>query len=224
MDNDSIEGGNITRTILCQLNDELGSDGAIFKPYTPEQKAEIDATLEKMMNDTYDADGNLQPTLLLDTGWIDNDVIRWCRNKGKESLQCGSKAIDTFRKRSSTSAFRTMALCYYLYLKEGVDEATAQRRCRKLYRWMADYTLEMLMKRWGNRFEELQAKREEGESISERSRPRLIDRLTKEFSREQLRTLMTELKVSSPDRVLISQWKANRWIEQIDKFKYRKLL
>lgn len=224
MDNDSIEGGNITRTILCQLNDELGSDGAIFKPYTPEQKTEIDATLEKMMNDTYDSDGNLQPTLLLDTGWIDNDVIRWCRNKGKESLQCGSKAIDTFRKRSSASAFRTMALCYYLYLKEGVDEATAQRRCRKLYRWMADYTLEMLMKRWGNRFEELQAKREEGESISERSRPRLIDRLTKEFSREQLRTLMTELKVSSPDRVLISQWKANRWIEQIDKFKYRKLL
>ena len=30
----AIEGGNITRTILCQLGDELGADGAIFKPYS----------------------------------------------------------------------------------------------------------------------------------------------------------------------------------------------
>ena len=64
----------------------------------------------------------------------------------------------------------------------------------------------------------------EGEILAEQSRPRLIDRLTSEFTRDQLRNLMNELKVSSPDRVLISQWKANRWIEEIDKFKYRKLL
>ena len=224
MDNESIEGGNITRTTLCQLNDELGSDGAIFQPYSEEQKQEIDTILQLIMHDTYDADGNLQPTLLLDTSWIDNDVIRWCRNKGKESLQCGSKAIDTFRKRSSASAFRTMSLCYYLYQKEGLDEVTAQRRCRKIYRWMADYTLEMLLKRWGHRFEELQAKRHESEITAERNRPRLIDRLSKDFTREQLRNLMEELKVCSPDRVLISQWKANHWIEQIDKFQYRKLI
>ena len=117
-----------------------------------------------------------------------------------------------------------MSLCYYLYRKEGIDEITAQRRCRKIYRWMADYTLDTLLHRWGNRFEELQAKRNEGEILAEQSRPRLIDRLTSEFTRDQLRNLMNELKVSSPDRVLISQWKANRWIEEIDKFKYRKLL
>jgi len=224
MDNESIEGGNITRMIPCQLNDELGADGAIFKPYTEEEKQVIDNTLQQIMNDTYDADGNLQPVLLLDTSWIDNDVVRWCREKGKEALKCASKAIDTFRKRSSVSAYRTMSLCYYLYRKEGIDEVTAQRRCRKIYRWMADYTLDKLLHRWGNRFEELQAKRNEGEILAEQSRPRLIDRLTSEFTRDQLRNLMNELKVSSPDRVLISQWKANRWIEEIDKFKYRKLL
>lgn len=223
MDNESIEGGNITRTILCQLNDDLGSDGAIFQPYSEEQKRQINNVLQQVMNDTYDADGNLKPTQLLNTSWIDQDVLCWCREKGKESLQCGSKAIDTFRKRSSASAFRTMSLCYYLYLKEGLDEATAQCRCRQIYQWMANYTLDMLLKRWGNRFEELQAKRERGESIIERGRPRLIDRLGKEFTRDQLRSLINELKVSTPDRVLISQWKTYRWIEQIDNFKYRKL-
>ena len=224
MDNESIEGGNITRIIPCQLNDELGADGAIFRPYTGEQLQVVGMTLQQIMDDTYDARGNLRPVLPLDTSWIDGEVVRWCREKGRESLKCASKAIDTFRKRSSVSAFRTMALCYYLYRKEGLDEATAQRRCRKIYRWMADYTLDGLLHRWGNRFEVLQAKREEGVSPGEPNRPRLIDRLDKEFTRDQLRALMSEFKVSSPDRVLVSQWKTNRWIEQIEKFKYRKLI
>ena len=224
MDSTSIEGGNVTRTILCQLNDELGSDGAIFRPYTPEQRQQMADTLKQVMEDTYDADGNLQPTRLLDTSWIDADVMRWCRDKGEESLKCGSKAIDTFRKRSSASAFRTMALCYYLYEKEGLDPETAQRRCRRIYRWMADYTLHMLLSRWGNRFEELQAKREGGEQASASAPVRLIDRLETVFTREQLRDLIAEHKVTSPDRVLISQWKKYRWIEEVEKFKYRKLV
>lgn len=87
---------------------------------------------------------------------------------------------------------------------------------------MADYVLSMLLKRWGKRFEELQAKRED--SVSDSCRPKLIDRLSKEFSREMLRNLIVELQVATPYRVLISQWKANKWIEQIDKFQYRKLI
>ena len=39
-----------------------------------------------------------------------------------------------------------------------------------------------------------------------------------------LRTLIAESGVASPDRVLISQWKVNKWIEQIDKFQYKKLI
>ena len=41
---------------------------------------------------------------------------------------------------------------------------------------------------------------------------------------DMLRTLIAESGVASPDRVLISQWKVNKWIEQIDKFQYRKLI
>ena len=35
MDKKAVEGGNITRTVLCQLEDQIGADGAMFKPYTP---------------------------------------------------------------------------------------------------------------------------------------------------------------------------------------------
>lgn len=222
MDKKAIEGGNITRTVLCQLEDRIGEDGALFRPYTEAQLHAIHTTLHKVMADVYTPEGALQPEKLLPTGWIDRDVRRWCVQKGREALQAGSVAIDVFRKRSSVSAFRVMALCYYLYLLDGTPESVARKRCRRLYLFMADYVLSMLLRRWGKRFEELQAKREI--TAVESNRPKLIDRLPKEFSRDMLRTLIAESGVASPDRVLISQWKVNKWIEQIDKFQYRKLI
>lgn len=222
MDRKAIEGGNITRTVLCQLDDQIGADGALFKPYTDEQLTTIHSILAKVMADVYTSEGALQPELLLDTSWIDRDVRKWCQQKGREALQTGSAAIDVFRKRSSVSAFRVMALCYYLYLLDGTPEPLAQKRCRRLYLFLADYVLSMLLKRWGNRYEELLAKREDTGNIS--GRPKLIDRLPKEFSRDMLRNLINELQVATPDRVLLSQWKANKWIELIDKSQYRKLI
>jgi hypothetical protein len=136
-----VEGGNITRTVLCQLEDQIGADGAMFKPYTPEQIQSINTMLDRLMADTYTPEGALRPEMLLDTSWIERDVRRWCQQKGKEALQTGSSALDVFRKRSSVSAYRIMALCYYLYCLESDDKQQAQRRCRKIYNFFADYIL-----------------------------------------------------------------------------------
>lgn len=222
IDKKAIEGGNITRTVLCQLEDQIGSDGALFKPYTTEQLSTIHKMLNRIMQDTYSPEGALQPEQKLDMSWIDKDVRHWCTTKGMEALKTGSTAIDVFRKRSSVSSFRIAALCYYLYLLEGCAEPLAQKRSRRIYLFMADYILNTLLKRWGKRFEELQAKRED--QSHESGRTKLIDRLSKEFSRDQLRAIISELQVATPDRVLISQWKANHWIEVIDKNQYRKLI
>ena len=234
MNKKAIEGGNITRTVLCPLDDDLGADGAIFNPFTPEQLQTINTMLARLMADTYTPEGALREPLHLDTSWIDRDVRRWCRQKGKEALQSGSVALDVFRKRSSVSAFRIMALCYYLYLLEAgsrnsapepVDGKTLnqlQRKCRKIYNFMADYILKMLLRRWGKTFEDLQARRID--LSADTGRPKLIDRLPREFSRDQLRAFIAEAKVATPDRVLVSQWKANHWIEETDKFLYKKLI
>lgn len=224
MDKKAIEGGNITRTVLCQLEDQIGADGALFRPYSDEQLHTIQDTLSRIMLDTYSTEGALQPELHLDMSWLDRDVRRWCTAKGQEALKTGSTAIDVFRKRSSVSAFRIAALCYYLYLlnPSQTPEPLAQKRARRIYLFMADYILSMLLKRWGKRFEELQTARE-GQT-PDTGRPKLIDRLSKEFSRDQLRALIAELQVATPDRILICQWKANKWIEVIDKNQYRKLI
>lgn len=242
MDKKAVEGGNITRTVLCQLEDQIGSDGAIFKPYTPEQLATINATLERMMADVYTPEGALREEMYLDTSWIERDVRKWCQAKGREALQSGSAAIDVFRKRASVSAFRIMALCYYLYQldasskfkdqssKQGgstlnLEPATLnhiQRRCRKIYFYFADYVFGMLLKRWGRTFEDLQARR--NDQIVDTGRPKLIDRLPHQFTRDQLRALIQEQQVATPDRILVSQWKSNKWIEEKEKFVYLKLI
>lgn len=226
MDKNAIESGNITRTILCQLEDQIGSDGAIFKEYTPQQQAVIKRMLDRIMADVYTKEGALQPELYIDMSWLDKDVRKWCTTKGKEAQETGSTALDVFRKRSSASAFRVASLCYYLYLLEKNDSfplSLIQKRSRRIYLWMADYILGMLLKRWGKRFEELQKKRNDS-APEPTARPKLIDKCPKQFTREQLLNIMKELEVASPVRVILSQWKANGWIKVISKFNYEKLI
>ena len=221
-DKKAIEGGNITRTILCRLDETLGEDGAIFTPYTPEQKAHIDRMLKRLMDETYDADGGLMPTIQLDTAWLDKTVCSWVRAKGKEASLSGSRSLDVFRKRSSVSAFRVAALCQYLYeLENTLSPEVIQKRVRHIYLFMADYILDGMLERWGKRFEELNTKREN----ENRPGPRniLYDQLTDTFNREQLRALLEQQGKATPVKVFLSQWKKLRVIEEVEKDVYRKL-
>jgi len=226
-DKKAIEGGNITRTILCRLDETLGEDGAIFTPYTPEQKAHIDRMLKRLMDETYDEDGGLKPVVELDTAWLDKTVCAWVRAKGKEAALNGNHALDVFRKRSSVSAFRVAALCQYLYMVEIKNEElkikneVIQKRVRQIYLFMADYILDGMMERWGKRFEELNIKREN----ENRPGPKtvLFDQLSETFNRSQLRALIEQQGKTTPDKVFLSQWKKLRVIEEIEKDVYKKL-
>ena len=236
-DKKAIEGGNITRTILCRLDESIGEDGAIFTPYTPEQKAHIDRMLKRLMDETYDADGGLMPTVQLDTAWLDKTVCAWVRAKGKEASLSGNRALDVFRKRSSVSAFRVAALCQYLYeleaeenkidhvwsIRSGValSPEVIQKRVKQIYLFMADYILDGMMERWGKRFEELNTKREN----ENRPGPRniLYDQLSDTFNREQLRAVLEQQGKATPVKVFLSQWKKLRVIEEVEKDVFRKL-
>ena len=221
-DKKAIEGGNITRTILCRLDETLGEDGAIFTPYTPEQKARIATMLKRLMDETYDADGGLMPTVQLDTAWLDKTVCSWVRAKGKEASLSGSRSLDVFRKRSSVSAFRVAALCQYLYeLENALSPEVIQKRVRHIYLFMADYILDGMLERWGKRFEELNTKREN----ENRPGPKniLYDQLTDTFNREQLRALLEQQGKATPVKVFLSQWKKLRVIEEVEKDVYRKV-
>ena len=236
-DKKAIEGGNITRTILCKIVDDLGEDGAIFIPYTSEQRSAIDTMLTRLMNETYDNDGGLQPTVDLDMSWLDKTVCKWVRGKGDEATLSGSQALDVFRKRSSVSAFRIAALCQYLYMMEissspasrdsAKNEASSvlpdniRRFVKQIYLYMAEYILQAMLDRWGKRFEELNAKREAEQKPGPKEN--LFDQLTETFTREQLNLLIEKQGKVTPDKVFINRWKKLRVIEIIDKNTFRKV-
>ncbi|MBQ7382461.1 MAG: hypothetical protein IJV61_05520 [Paludibacteraceae bacterium] len=242
-DKKAIEGGNITRTILCRLDETLGEDGALFKPYTAEQRMRIDAMLDRLMKETYNKDGGLQPTVTLDTQWLDKTVCQWVRAKGKEASLSGNKALDVFRKRSSVSAFRIAALCQYLYELEPaldaglmdekgnrkgtasdaglMDEKTIHKRVKQIYLYMADYILDGMMDRWGKRFEQLNTKRDQENKPGPKTV--LFDQLSETFNRSQLRALIEQQGKTTPDKVFLCQWKKMRVIEEVEKDTYRKL-
>lgn len=219
-DKKAIEGGNITRTILCKLEDDLGEDGAIFIPYTSEQRARIDTMLSRLMNETYDNDGGLQPTIDLDMSWLDKTVCKWVRGKGNEATLSGSQALDVFRKRSSVSAFRIAALCQYLYMMEE-NQTSIQRHVKQIYLFMAEYILQAMLDRWGKRFEDLNTKREAEQKAGPKEN--LFDCLTETFTREQLNLLIEKQGKVTPDKVFLCRWKKLRVIEVIDRNTFRKV-
>ena len=227
-DKKAIEGGNITRTILCRLEDTLGEDGALFTPYTPEQKSRIDRMLKRLLDDTYDKDGGLMPTIELDTTWLDKTVCSWVREKGKEASLSGNRALDVFRKRSSVSAFRVAALCQYLYelelgekLNDQSQMTNMRNKVKHIYLFMADYILDNMLDRWGKRFEDLNTKRENENRPGPKNS--LYDQLTDRFNREQLRALLEQQGKATPVKVFLSQWKKLRVIEEVEKDVYRKV-
>lgn len=223
-DKKAIEGGNITRTILCKLEDNLGEDGAIFTPYSAEQRAYIHSMLQRLLSQTYEADGTLKPTVHLDMSWLDKTVCKWVRTKGNEATLSGSLALDVFRKRSSVSAFRVATLCRYLYeldTRGAESENTIRQRVKHIYLFMAEYILQAMLERWGKQFEELNSKREQKQKCGPKQC--LFDLLPDTFTREQLNLLIEKQGKVTPDKVFIFRWKKLRVIEVIDKNTFRKL-
>ena len=209
MDRRSIEGGNVTRHVIADLGDLMGDDAPVFQPITPGQQSVIQQTIDRLMHETYDDEGMLQPTHEVDMSWMDADVRRWCQEQRQQVLKTGSRALNCFYKRSSVSAFRMATLCYHLW----GEEPEQQSHVSKFYRFMAQYILDGLMARWGKRFEEMQ----KNDNADDPNKVPLYDQLPREFSRDQLRELIVKLDLSTPARVFLSKWKRAKLIHQPDK-------
>lgn len=230
-DKKAIEGGNITRCIVCHLDDGIDHDQDIYLPYTIEQMENIKRILGLIMNDVYDRDGMLQPVINLDMSWVDRACRKFIKEKADEYALAGSEAIKVFRKRASVSAFRVAALCYYLYSLEmgfnprqcndSAEMKKAQKLCRKIYKFMAEYIIGGLLKRWGNRYNELNKTRQESHQPSSQ----LYAMLPEVFTRDDLKRAIEQVNCTSPAKAFIYAWgpKQMNIIEKTDKNHFRKI-
>ena len=167
-DKSFIEGGGITRTILVPLSDVIGEEAPLFKTLTTEQQAAIDATLQRMDADVFsETTGTIQPELFIDMEWLFPTVRAWCNEQNRQILRSGSRAHNTFFKRSSVSAFRSATLCAYPYgLEKGSQRLSMKhhRRVKQIYLFAAQYILDSMLRKWGKRYEALTQQRIPSES------------------------------------------------------------
>ena len=167
-DKSFIEGGGITRTILVPLSDVIGEEAPLFKTLTMEQQAAIDATLQRMDADVFsETTGTIQPELFIDMEWLFPTVRAWCNEQNRQILRSGSRAHNTFFKRSSVSAFRIATLCAYPYgLEKGSQRLSMKhhRRVKQIYLFAAQYILDSMLRKWGKRYEALTQQRIPSES------------------------------------------------------------
>ena len=167
-DKSFIEGGGITRTILVPLSDVIGEEAPLFKTLTTEQQAAIDATLQRMDADVFsETTGTIQPELFIDMEWLFPTVRAWCNEQNRQILRSGSRAHNTFFKRSSVSAFRIATLCAYPYgLEKGSQRLSMKhhRRVKQIYLFAAQYILDSMLRKWGKRYEALTQQRIPSES------------------------------------------------------------
>lgn len=207
IDKRSIEGGNVTRKIVCQLPDMLGNKAPDFKPISEEDAAYIDLTVKKLMDDTYTEDDKLQPIHIVPMEWMAREVDKWCDQHRLEVLRTGSRAHNCFYKRSSLTANRLATLLYYLW----DEDESRQKSVLNFYKAMASYTVDGLLDQWGMQFDEMHQNDVEGQE----KKTSIYDVCPQRFTRDQLRELILKLKLKTTARHFISRWKKAKLIHDV---------
>lgn len=221
MNKAAIEGGSVTRTILCPLISHLGDNPPQFQALTDTQRKELENTLDKLFGLCYEEDGKFHQEIEEDMSWLNKTVVKWCNDCRQQVVKTMSKSMDVFYKRSSVSAFRIAALMQVLYKVEGKkSEKEIRKLVRQTYLACADHILRNMLQRWGKAFEQISA---EGEGEPYHTVD-YFSELPQEFSYQFLEEFLTQKGLKTPARNMVCNWRRWGWLEKPKKGENKKVL
>ena len=221
MNKAAIEGGAVTRTILCPLISHLGDNPPQFQALTDTQRNELENTLDKLFGLCYEEDGKFHQEIEEDMSWLYKTVVKWCNDCRQQVVKTMSKSMDVFYKRSSVSAFRIAALMQVLYKVEGKkSEKEIRKLVRQTYLACADRILQNMLQRWGKAFEQISA---EGEGEPYHTVD-YFSELPQEFSYQFLEEFLKQKELKTPARNMVCNWRRWGWLEKPAKGEDRKVL
>lgn len=215
IDKNGIVLGDAGRQILVKLDDTLGDDAPIVKPLTEEQARDIQASVSRLMSETFTDDDQLVPIHEVDMRWLDKDVRHWCNQTRELILKTGSRAMNSFYVRASLSAHRIATELFHLW-GEKADKRPRVRRC---YYYFAQFILDSAMIQWGAAYEEAMGNDKEATA----KKPTLYDMMPPRFTRSQLQEMVAKEKLGTPARIFIFKWIKKKWITEVEKDNYEKI-
>ena len=203
---DNIENGLSSRVLIAEMPDSSFSKMPKFGKRPAEDEAKIQQAVTRLRS----------VSGLVDTPRLRKAIEAWVEEKRVEAAKDIDHVKDTYRKRAAVIGFRCGVI---FHLLSGKDKET--KACLDFARMMADYCLCQQIKAFGDALSNQYIDaRDEGQRYSQNHS--VFDQLPPTFTMDDLRALKGRTCGETGMRVIISRWTRDRWIEKIEKGRWKK--
>lgn len=204
---DNIENGLSSRILVAEMPDASFSKMPKFKRRSAEDEAKIQEAVTRLRSFSG----------LVDTPRLRRAIEDWVEEKRVEAAKDIDHVKDIYRRRAAVIGFRCGVVFHLLSGKDKESKA-----CLDFALMMAEYCLNQQIKTFGEvlRNEYVSA---EDECQRYGSNHSVFDQLAPTFSMDDLRSLKHGSCGESALRKIISRWYRDRWIEKVDRARWKKL-
>ena len=204
---DNIENGLSSRILVAEMPDASFSKMPKFKRRSAEDEAKIQEAVTRLRSFSG----------LVDTPRLRRAIEDWVEEKRVEAAKDIDHVKDIYRRRAAVIGFRCGVV---FHLLSGKDKEC--KACLDFALMMAEYCLNQQIKTFGEvlRNEYISAGDECQRYGSNHS---VFDQLAPTFSMDDLRSLKHGICSEASLRKIISRWYRDRWIEKVDRARWKKL-
>lgn len=159
-----------------------------------------------------------KPLQFVDIDWILPTCNEFQKEQCRKAQIDSDEARDTFRRRVGDRGKRIALLCTQLYGKPMTDKD--KKACAKWIKWWMEQDLDAICKTFGEKY--IQAVQESALPDGTQNKT-ILERLSEEFDKAEVRRVADILGYKSPARKIISRWIKAGVVEKFADDRWRKV-